>query len=111
MVFIFLNEIDLRKVLHFEPYFELSPGVIKKLSNVHVPREMVEYSILTYNVSVIFSFRFVCFFQVEQLLLDRKVDKEYAGILGYDFFRKEAYKLAFGEDQNFKENCVRDKNY
>jgi hypothetical protein len=29
--------------------------------------------------------------------------------MGYDFFRKEAYKLAFGEDQNFKENCVRDK--
>ena len=43
------------------------------------------------------------------MLLDRKVDKEYAGIMGYDFFRKEAYKLAFGEDQNFKENCVRDK--
>ena len=40
------------------------------------------------------------------MLLDRKVDKEYAGIMGYDFFRKEAYKLAFGEDQNFKENCV-----
>jgi aspartate/tyrosine/aromatic aminotransferase len=49
------------------------------------------------------------FYQAEQLLLDRKVDKEYAGIMGYDFFRKEAYKLAFGEDQNFKENCVRDK--
>ena len=48
--------------------------------------------------------------QAEQLLLDRKVDKEYAGIMGYDFFRKEAYKLAFGEDQNFKENCVRDKD-
>ena len=43
------------------------------------------------------------------MLLDRKVDKEYAGIMGYDFFRKEAYKLAFGEDQNFKENCVRHK--
>ena len=56
-------------------------------------------------------FHSVClFFQAEQLLLDRKVDKEYAGIMGYDFFRKEAYKLAFGEDQNFKENCVRDKN-
>ena len=37
------------------------------------------------------------------MLLDRKVDKEYAGIMGYDFFRKEAYKLAFGEDQNFKD--------
>ena len=45
--------------------------------------------------------------QAEQLILDRKVDKEYAGIMGYEFFRKEAYKLAFGEDQNFKENCVR----
>ena len=42
------------------------------------------------------------------MLLDRKVDKEYAGIMGYDFFRKEVYKLAFGEDQIFKENCVRD---
>ena len=63
------------------------------------------------DIMLVLLFHSVCFFfQAEQLLLDRKVDKEYAGIMGYDFFRKEAYKLAFGEDQNFKENCVRDKD-
>ena len=34
------------------------------------------------------------------------MDKEYSGMLGYEDFCKEAYKLAFGEDQNFKDNLV-----
>ena len=44
--------------------------------------------------------------KAEQRLLDRQLDKEYAGIMGYESFCKEAYKLAFGEDDNFKNNSV-----
>ena len=44
--------------------------------------------------------------KAEQRIMERNLDKEYAGIVGYDSFCKEAYKLAFGEDENFKNNCV-----
>ena len=44
--------------------------------------------------------------KAEKLLHERGLDKEYAGILGYENFCQEAYKLAFGEDQSFRENQV-----
>lgn len=44
--------------------------------------------------------------QVEKALLERNLDKEYAGIMGYDSFRQEAYKLAFGADDNFNNKQV-----
>lgn len=44
--------------------------------------------------------------KAEQRIVDKNLDKEYAGIMGYESFCKEAYKLAFGEDDNFKNNSV-----
>jgi len=41
--------------------------------------------------------------KVEKQLLEQGLDKEYAGIMGYESFRKEAAKLAFGkDDENLK---------
>lgn len=34
------------------------------------------------------------------------MDKEYAGMMGVESFTREAYKLAFGEDQTYKDNLV-----
>lgn len=42
--------------------------------------------------------------KAEKILYDRALDKEYAGIMGYESFSREAYKLAFGEDQAYKDN-------
>ncbi len=39
--------------------------------------------------------------------MDRNLDKEYAGMMGFETFTREAYKLAFTEDQCFKDNMVR----
>ena len=44
--------------------------------------------------------------KVEKILYERGLDKEYAGMMGIESFCHEAYKLAFGEDQTFKENLV-----
>ena len=46
------------------------------------------------------------FKQAEKILYDRNLDKEYAGMMGFESFNREAYKLAFGEDQNYKDNMV-----
>ena len=50
--------------------------------------------------------QYYLFYQVEKALSERKLDKEYAGIMGYDSFRQEAYKLALGTDDNFTSNQV-----
>ncbi len=40
----------------------------------------------------------LCQSQVEKVLLDKKLDKEYAGIMGDPKFRKVATELALGVD-------------
>ena len=42
--------------------------------------------------------------QTEKMLLDKELDKEYAGIMGFDTFRKAAVQLAFGPGFDFIEN-------
>ena len=45
--------------------------------------------------------------QVEKLLYEKNLDKEYAGIMGYESFRKAAIELALGkEDVNIKNKLV-----
>lgn len=44
--------------------------------------------------------------QAEKILYDRALDKEYAGMMGFENFTREAYKMAFGEDQTFKDDLV-----
>ena len=38
------------------------------------------------------------------MLLEKELDKEYAGIMGFESFRKAAVQLAFGPDFDFIEN-------
>ena len=38
------------------------------------------------------------------MLLDKELDKEYAGIMGFDTFRNAAVQLAFGPGFDFIEN-------
>ena len=38
------------------------------------------------------------------MLLDEELDKEYAGIMGFETFRKAAVQLAFGPGFDFIEN-------
>ena len=38
------------------------------------------------------------------MLQEKELDKEYAGIMGYETFRKAAAKLAFGPQGDFIEN-------
>ena len=38
------------------------------------------------------------------MLAEKELDKEYAGIMGYETFRKAAVQIAFGPDFDFIEN-------
>ncbi|XP_065915037.1 aspartate aminotransferase, mitochondrial-like [Dysidea avara] len=42
--------------------------------------------------------------KAEKMLQEKELDKEYAGIMGYETFRKAAAKLAFGPQGDFIEN-------
>ena len=45
--------------------------------------------------------------QVEERLAAKELDKEYAGIMGFESFRNAAATLAFGEDdENLKNKLV-----
>jgi len=44
------------------------------------------------------------FSQTERMLLEKELDKEYAGIMGFESFRKAAVQLAFGPGFDFIEN-------
>lgn len=47
------------------------------------------------------------FSQVEKQLADKDLDKEYAGIMGFESFRNAAAALAFGkDDENLKNKLV-----
>ena len=41
--------------------------------------------------------------KTERMLQEKDLDKEYAGIMGYETFRKAAAKLAFGPEGDFIE--------
>lgn len=42
------------------------------------------------------------------MLLERNLDKEYAGIMGYESFRRSAAELAFSkDDDNIRNKLVR----
>ena len=60
-----------------------------------------KWSIPKYQIS-----QYCYYWQTEKILYDRNLDKEYAGMMGFDTFCREAYKLAFGEDHLYKDNLV-----
>ena len=49
----------------------------------------------------------VVLLQAEKILYERNLDKDYAGMMGYADFCREAYKLAVGPDLAAKETLVK----